>query len=355
MTTKNPPTEPKVLTDAVKDHNELRNALKSLERQVARAGRGAKVTLKDGNKNVEISTADLNKMHSALNRQVVSISREYGKAYKYDTKKAAKKSKPKRTGLNINSGLTKVIRVDDNMLKFINRSGDNDLIRSVPTLLGSGIGSLSLLAAVLRRYIKRNGLVDEATLNVNNSLGKRNGQLFSADNNMRQLLGPYFSQRSTKVDADLKSMGVRDGDMKTDKDRKYFVQEGAPSGAVALRNFNDYFDSNKNIDRLVPKYNDYYHALDLDNLNMTAAAAVLASAAAIKYAGADLTSEEAKEYGNQIQKQLDSGLSQEQVNYGRASENAMNSLGLSPEDDGARRLNARSIVDTEFSNVKKLD
>lgn len=343
------PTPPKDVAVVVRQHNRDRTSLKSLDRRHAKLRKGDKAYLKTPSGTVEVDTKLLNDMHSALNRQTSSISRAYGKAYAYQKKK--KKSK-KRT--NINGGLKIPVRVQRPMLDFVEQSGDQDLVRVARVLLGNSLGSRQLLSSILRRYIKRNNLVDKARVNTTNVFGQRNGQYFAADSLMRNLFGPYFAKKQADVNETLRELRVVDGDMKPqdlDRERNYFKREEGKENARPLRNFNDYYSSRTNPDGLKPNYNDYYHSFDLDNLMVTGTGSILASASVLPYNELKLTPAEAAMYGKLIEEAKARGGVN---NYRALAVQAAEALGFVKGTDGFRNLETRGALDDELVAVDSL-
>nr|QBK89938.1 MAG: hypothetical protein LCPAC101_02210 [Pithovirus LCPAC101] len=349
MSAKVPPPTPKAVTDSVSDHNALRNTLKDLERAYGHAGRSSTVTLRgtrDGD--VVIKASDLNDMHAALNRQVVNLGRNYAKAYKYNEKKVTKKDKGKKP-INVNNGLIAAVQVDQPFVDFIDNGGDRALQQLTEVITKSKFGNRILLSAIIRRYVRQNNLVDDAGFNRTKLFGDTNKQFFKANKFMRDTFSEYFDDRRAKTSADLKEAGVRDGDMKVDeKKRNYFKKNKENKDFKPLANFNDYSSKRSNPDGLIPNYNDYHHAFDLDNLYLTAISSTLAAAGAVSNDALKLGKSEAAEYSRQL------GEAGEFPDYDRASINTRTALKLTKNDPQLKILNLRALIDGTAQRVHKL-
>lgn len=354
MSAKAPPAEPKTVAETVTTHNGLRDELKNLERAYGRAGRSSVVTLSgtaDGS--VVIKADVLNHMHAALNRQTTKLGRSYAKAYKYNEKKVAKKDKVKRAP-NVNNGLIAAIKVEQPFIDFISKGGDRTLQKLTGVVTKNSFGSRTLLAEVIRRYVKEKGLVDQASFNRSNLFGQRNGQFFKADALLRKTFAPYFDDRAEVEQEQLRAAGVRDGDMKdatkpAGGTRNYFKKDKENKDLKPLANFNDYSDSRQNPQRLSPIYNDYYHALDLDNLNLTSIASVLAAAGAVSGDNITLSKEAAAEYGRQLET---AGPNPDHL---VVADRAASALGLDAGNAERKKLNLRGLIDNTTYDVKILD
>lgn len=353
MSAKAPPPEPKAVSEAVTAHNNMRDELKNLERAYGRAGRSSTVTLSgtsDGS--VVIKADDLNSMHAALNRQTTKLGRNYAKAYKYNEKKVAKKDKVKRAP-NVNNGLIAAIKVEQPFVDFIDGGGDRALQDITAIVTENTFGTRTLLAEVIRRYVKENGLVDQAGFNRSSLFGARNGQFFKADAFLRKTFAPYFDDRAQVEQEKLRAAGARDGDMKDETKpaggtRNYFKKNKDNQDMKPLANFNDYGNSRKNPNGLHPIYNDYYHALDLDNLNLTSIASVLGAYGAASSDNLKLSKEAAAEYGRQLE------AAGSNPDYTVVARNAISALGLGKTAAEAKKLNLRGLVDNAAYDVKNI-